>query len=202
MQEGHGFAWKALLDTIDVDVRDTKVLDVGCNRGGFLRLLCDEYSIREGFGYDPAPAAVADARALSDGRPLSFAVGAAVPAAWRGFDVAFSHEVLYLVRDLSQHAAMMYDALEPGASYFAVTGVHDESPRMVDWHASTAEELDLPPLRPIDDIVDTFVAGGFQAAAARLRMGFVPAAGHTPGLVQWLDYYYEHKLLLRLTRQL
>ena len=41
MQDAHGFIWKAMLDTIDVDLAGTRVLDAGCNRGGFLRLLSD-----------------------------------------------------------------------------------------------------------------------------------------------------------------
>jgi hypothetical protein len=30
-----------MLDTIDVDLAGRQVLDAGCNRGGFLRLLAD-----------------------------------------------------------------------------------------------------------------------------------------------------------------
>ena len=39
MQEEHGFLWRAMLETIDIDVAGRRVLDAGCNRGGFLRLL-------------------------------------------------------------------------------------------------------------------------------------------------------------------
>ena len=42
MQDEHGFIWRAMLDTIDVDLAGRRVLDAGCNRGGFLRLLADE----------------------------------------------------------------------------------------------------------------------------------------------------------------
>jgi len=54
MQAEHGFMWRALLDTVDVDVRGRRALDAGCNQGGFLRLLCDERGIASGYGYDPA----------------------------------------------------------------------------------------------------------------------------------------------------
>jgi len=36
MQGEHRFIWDAMLRTIDVDLSGLKVLDVGCNRGGFL----------------------------------------------------------------------------------------------------------------------------------------------------------------------
>jgi SAM-dependent methyltransferase len=204
MQDDHGFIWLALLDTIDTDLTGKRVLDAGCNRGGFLRLLADRCAIAEGCGYDPASGAVTDARRLTDGRPLRFEAADTVPAGWTGFDVAFSHEVLYLLHDLASHAGAIFDALAPGGVYYAVMGVHRRSPLMAEWHAANAAELDLPPLYDIPDVVDTFRAAGFDASAARLAARFVPTAGHghrEPGrLLDWLEYYYEHKLVLRFGR--
>jgi hypothetical protein len=57
MQEEHVFLWRALLDTAStagIDLAGRRVLDAGCNRGGFLRLLVDDARIAEGRGYDPA----------------------------------------------------------------------------------------------------------------------------------------------------
>ena len=101
MQEEHGFLWRALLDTIDIDLAGRRVLDAGCNRGGFLRLLVDESGIAEGYGYDPASGAIDDARRLAGQRPLTFETAVTVPAGWAEFDAAFSHEVLYLLHDLA-----------------------------------------------------------------------------------------------------
>jgi hypothetical protein len=64
MQDEHGFIWRAMLDTIDVDITGMKVLDAGCNRGGFLRLLVD----RAGGGYRRRPAAVRRPSAQLRGR--------------------------------------------------------------------------------------------------------------------------------------
>src|SRR5919106_3391194 len=58
MQEEHGFLWRALLDTIDIDLAGRRVADAGGNRGGVLRLLVDESGIGEGYGYDPASGAI------------------------------------------------------------------------------------------------------------------------------------------------
>jgi SAM-dependent methyltransferase len=204
MQEEHGFIWEAMLETIDLNLAGSRVLDAGCNRGGFLRLLADRCGIAEGFGYDPAVAAVEDARRLAGNRPLRFDAANTVPAGWTGFDVAFSHEVLYLIDDLPAHARAMHDALAPGGIYFAVMGVHAASPLMAEWHAANAEELDLPSLYEIDDVVAAFGAAGFEAAASRLAMRFVPVKGHGHSdrgtLLDWLAYYYDQKLLLRFSR--
>jgi SAM-dependent methyltransferase len=200
MQNEHGFVWNTMLDSVDVDLRETRVLDIGCNRGGFLRLVSDRCGIAEGLGYDPASDAVADAQRLAGARPLRFETAEAVPAGWDGFDVAFSHEVLYLIRDVPAHAEQVFGALAPGGAYYAVMGVHTASPLLVEWHRANAEELAMPPLNDIDDIIGTFESAGFIAAASRLKVGFIPAAGHTPKLLDWLDYYNETKLLLRFTR--
>jgi SAM-dependent methyltransferase len=204
MQDEHGFVWTAMLDTIDVDLAGMRVLDVGCNRGGFLRLLADRCGIAEGFGYDPATGAVEDARRLTGRRPLRFEAADTVPAGWGGFNVAFSHEVLYLLDDLPAHAAAVFGALAPGGVYYAVMGVHAASPMMAEWHAGNVEELHLPELYDIDEVVAVFKAAGFDAAAGRLAIRFVPTAGHGHHgggrLLDWLHYYCDQKLLLRFGR--
>ncbi|HEY6398866.1 MAG TPA: class I SAM-dependent methyltransferase [Solirubrobacteraceae bacterium] len=200
MQEEHEFIWRAMLETIDADLTGRRVLDAGCNRGGFLRLLCTEAGIAAGYGYDPASSAIADARGLAGDLPLVFEAAEAVPGSWGSFEVAFSHEVLYVIHDLSSHAAAIYRSLVPGGVYYAVMGVHAETPGMVDWHARSAERLSLPPLYALDDVIGAFVAEGFAAAVSRLKMGFVPVSDHAPRFPSGLEYFYEHKVMLRLTK--
>lgn len=200
MQQEHGFMWRAMLATIDVELTGRRVLDAGCNRGGFLRLLATQAGIADGHGFDPAAAAIADARRLAGDFPLRFEVGDTVPDGWGGFEIAFSHEVLYLLHDLSAHAAAIHRALVSGGVYFAVTGVHAESPRMAEWHEREAERFELPPLYTLDELARAFTDAGFTAAAARLKMGFVPMSGHTPTLAAGLEYFYEHKVMLRFQK--
>jgi SAM-dependent methyltransferase len=204
MQDEHGFIWLALLDTIDVDLAGRRVLDAGCNRGGFLRLLADRFGIAVGFGYDPAAGAIDDAQRLAGARPLRFEAASTVPDGWIDIDVAFSHEVLYLLPDLAPHAAAIHRALRPGGVYFAVMGVHSGSPLMVEWHASARDEIDMPPLYDVDDVIATFQAAGFAVSVARLAMRFVPAVGHSHEhrgrMLDWLAYYSDQKLLFRFAR--
>ena len=208
MQDEHRFIWEAMLETIDLDLTGRRVLDAGCNRGGFLRLLADTAGIAEGYGFDPASDAIADARRLAGDRPLSFEVAATVPEGWGGFDVAFSHEVLYLLEDLAAHAAALFAALKPDASYFAVMGVHEESPMMSAWHAENATELEIPDLYNLDDVARAFENAGFSVSVANLKLGFIPVSAHGHDhdhgrdLLAWLNYYTREKVLLRLTRPL
>jgi SAM-dependent methyltransferase len=192
-----------MLDTIDTDLTGRRVLDAGCNRGGFLRLLVDTAGIAEGYGYDPASGAVTDARSLTGGRPLAFEVADTVPEGWCDFDFAFSHEVLYLLEDLTAHAASLFEALRPGGVYFAVMGVHEGSPLMSAWHAENAVELGLPRLYGLDEVVEAFESTGFSASVSNLKLGFVPVSAHRHGhhhrgeLLGWLDYYSREKVVLR-----
>ncbi len=205
MQDEHGFIWRAMLGTIDIDLTGLKVLDAGCNQGGFLRLLVDRAGIAEGRGYDPAPAAVDDARRLAGGRPLRFETASTVPSGWGGFDAAFSHEVLYLIPDLVAHATAMFSAVQPGAPYFAAMGVHAGSRLMSDWHAASATELHLPPLHDLDDVALVFEGVGFEVALSRLHLTFIPVwtlrsgADDRRDLLEWLDYYSRDKMLFRFT---
>jgi SAM-dependent methyltransferase len=206
MQDEHGFIWRAMLATVDVELAGQRVLDAGCNRGGFLRLLVDHVGISEGFGYDPASGAIDDARRLTGERPLTFEAASTVPVGWSGFDVAFSHEVLYLLDDLTGHAAAIHAALHDGSPYFAVMGVHAGSALMARWHAEQAQELGLPRLYDLDEVTAAFEGVGFDVAVARLKLDFVPVSGrggghaHRQDLTDWLDYYSRDKVLLRFAK--
>jgi SAM-dependent methyltransferase len=206
MQDEHGFLWQGMLDTIDVDLAGRRVLDAGCNQGGFLRMLVDQTGIAEGYGYDPASDAIDDARRLAGGRPLIFETASVVPSSWGRFDVAFSHEVLYLLRDLADHAVTMFSALNRGAPYFAAMGVHGGSRLMSSWYHANANELELPGLYDLDDVAGAFEGAGFHVSVGRLQLRFVPVSAHRPGhqdqhdLLDWLDYYSHDKVLFRFTR--
>jgi SAM-dependent methyltransferase len=206
MQDEHGFIWLAMLEMADTPLSGKQVLDVGCNRGGFLRLLVDRADIGSGFGYDPASSAIEDARRLAGTRPLTFEVAATVPVGWAGFDAAFSHEVLYVLHDLPSHAVAVFAALSAGGSYFATMGVHADSPLMVAWHREKALELGLPGPYRLEDVADIFKDAGFDVAVGRLPFRFVPIHAHRADshtdvrLSSWLDYYDRDKVMFRFTK--
>ena len=59
----------------------------------------------------------------------------------------------------------------------------------------------LPPLYALDDVTAAFTTVGFAAAVSRLKVGFIPASrDHAPSFPAGLDYFYEHKVMLRFTK--
>ena len=206
MQDEHGFIWKAMLDTIDIDLRDS-----GCSTpAATVGVSCGCLSMPRG-----SPRATDTTQLLA---PSMMPPPRRQQAAYlrdcrhgaRGMerlDVAFSHEVLYLLEDLTAHAISLFGAMRPGGAYFAVMGVHEDSPMMSAWHAENSVELGLPRLYGLDEVTGAFEAAGFSASVANLKLGFVPVSAHRHGndrrrdLLAWLDYYSREKVLLRFTRQ-
>ena len=55
MEEGHRPLWRHLIASItETDLSTRRVLDFGCNRGGFLRLLYSLKPFHQGLGIDIA----------------------------------------------------------------------------------------------------------------------------------------------------
>jgi SAM-dependent methyltransferase len=203
MEQEHRFIWRAMLCTVDVDLAGTTVLDVGCNSGGFLRLLVDEAAVEQGYGFDPSAGAISAAEERREDRPLTFAVADGLPEGWGDFDIAFSHEVLYLLHDLQAHAADLRHALRPGGIYYAVMGTHDRNPLAPGWHRKASRTMPMPPIYSLDDVASAFTDAGFVTQLSRLRWGFIPTAGHVgdEGLHIWMEHYHRHKLMFRFVKQ-
>jgi len=74
------------------------------------------------------------------------------------------------------------------------------------WHDTVASDLALPRLYGIDEVVEVFEGAGFEVSVARLKVRFVPVTArrggheHRRGLMDWLDYYGQDKVLLRFIR--
>lgn len=206
MGDAHMPVWRRMIEVSKLgDLSTSDVLDFGCNQGGFLRMLYAAHPFHSGTGIDIARDSVARAEALKGDRPLSYHVGSEVAKLGRRFDLAFSHEVLYLLPDLAAHARDMAAALKPGASYIAAMGCHRDMPLWPRWRAliaamSTVKVQD----HSLEDVAGAFAAAGFGVAARSLQLeDFLPvspANQHYPRIVDLIRYYTIDKVLFRFTR--
>ncbi|WP_338665784.1 methyltransferase domain-containing protein [Pararoseomonas sp. SCSIO 73927] len=207
MEESHRPLWRHFIETVpETDLSTRDVLDFGCNRGGFLRLLHALKPFRAGVGIDIAEDSIRAARAMAGPAPLEFAVATDL-SPWRGrFDLAFSYEVIYLLPDLGAHAAAIHAALRPGGTYYAVTGCHNEGPLWPALREQIGRTTNAPVQdRSPDDYAAAFLAAGFDVSVRRFGFdGFTPASKdrrYFPRLTDALDYYTRDKLLFRMVRQ-
>ena len=207
MAQVHAPYWRHFIECLpERDLAIKTVLDFGCNRGGFLRLLYALRPFQHGIGVDIAADSVAAAERNKGEAPLSFLVANDLSPWADSIDIAFSYEVIYLLPELKRHAEQLFSVLRPGGTYYAVLGCHSENPLWPRWRELLAEESNAPVQdRSPDDYVEAFAQAGFEVSLKRFGFdGFVSAPKdrrYYPSVVDALTYPAEHKLLFRLEKQ-
>jgi len=205
MADGHAPIWRHVIGLVpENELSGVSVLDYGCNQGGFLRLLHEMRPFRQALGVDIAQQSVDIANRLKGNLPVSYQTDTRL-AGWDGkFDIAFSHEVIYLIEDIEQHAADILRALKPGGAYYAITGCHTDNPLWPTWRQRIAERTHTRVQdRSVNDYARIFSAAGFRVAARRLGFtGFVPDEpdGWMPDIAAAIDYYCHTKTVFRLVK--
>ena len=203
MGAAHTPIWRHMIDvSVSDDLRDATVLDYGCNQGGFLRMLYDRHPFRAGVGLDIARESVARAELLKRQRPIEYRAGSIAADLGHSFDFAFSHEVLYLLPDLSVHAADMKEALRPGGAYVAAVGCHTDSAVWPKWRKLIAETSSIPVYdHSLDRVAQAFSDAGFTVSVRPLALdAFMPVtvgSEYFPKIVDQLRYYSQDKVLFR-----
>ena len=203
MGAAHTPIWRHMIDvSVSDDLRDATVLDYGCNQGGFLRMLYDRHPFRAGVGLDIARESVARAELLKRQRPIEYRAGSIAADLGHSFDFAFSHEVLYLLPDLSVHAADMKEALRPGGAYVAAVGCHTDSAVWPKWRKLIAETSSIPVYdHSLDRVAKAFSDAGFTVSVRPLALdAFMPVtvgSEYFPKIVDQLRYYSQDKVLFR-----
>ncbi|MEZ2130730.1 MULTISPECIES: class I SAM-dependent methyltransferase [unclassified Sinorhizobium] len=205
MADGHAPIWRHLIDLIvERDLTGKSVLDFGCNQGGLLRHLYAMRPFRKALGIDIAETSVAKAEALKGNLPIQHEVGGSLSGWDEQFDLAISHEVIYLVPDIAAHAADIWRALRPGGVYYAVTGCHTDNPLWPKWRELVAKRTNtVVQDRSISDYGRAFQDAGFKVSGRKLEYnGFIPfvADGWTPNFADALDYYTQTKIVFRLIK--
>ncbi|NRN22787.1 class I SAM-dependent methyltransferase [Serratia marcescens] len=205
MADGHAPIWRHLIDLVpENELSGVKVLDFGCNQGGFLRLLYQLRPFQQGLGVDIARRSVDEANRLKGHLPVVYQTDTRLNGWDDHFDIAFSHEVIYLIDDIAQHAADILRVLKPGGVYYAVIGCHTGNPLWPQWRERVAADTHtVVQDRSLADYARIFSAAGFQVSARRLGFsGFVPYEpdGWMPDIAAAIDYYWHTKTVFRLVK--
>lgn len=203
MTADHTWIWCEMIAAIaETNLSESTVLDFGCNQGGFLRLLYDLRHYKTAVGVDIARKAVALAEARKGNRPIVYQASADLTDLENQFDLAFSHEVIYLIEDLEEHARQMARLLKPDGCYYAVTCCHSDSPLWGVWRPKIQAFSNVPvPNHSVEDIAGAFRRTGFNVSVRRfLANAFIPLGepnDYFPTDVDRLETYSRWKLMFR-----
>lgn len=207
MNDDHAPLWRQMIDlAIQETISDKSVLDFGCNQGGFLELLYRHAPYKEALGVDIATGSLAVAQRRLSGLPAETGHTDALNDKASCFDIAFSHEVLYLLPDLAAHARLIKQVLKPGGVYFAAIGCHTDQPLWPEWKELIRAYSNVPVQDySLDDYAAAFFDEGFKASVQPYRLnGFFPlqqANPYMPKVRDTIRYYETDKVLFRFEKE-
>lgn len=86
--------------------------------------------------------------------------------------IAFSHEVLGLLPDLSQHAEQMKKVLEPGGCYYTSFSWHTDNPYLQN-HINHRHSRGLSFYEyGLEEVADAFHRAGFEVGVKRIKVPY------------------------------
>ena len=149
-----------------------KVLDFGCGDGGFLQLFASVDKLKNGLGLELDKKLIKVANKQNNNSLIKYKTyGYTLKQNY--FDVAFSQEVIYTIKDLDRHAKEIFNSLKKGAYYFATIGSHIENPLWSKRRQLIRNEEEYYAYDyTIDEIADVFYKSGFQVGIKRLPVEY------------------------------
>lgn len=207
MNDHHAPFWRAMIRQMDEkDIQNRTVLDFGCNQGGFLRTLFRIKPFKKGLGVDLAVKSLNTAQKLKGNMPLQYETPDILDNMAAEFDLAFSHDVIYLLPDLDEHARKIRHVLKTGGVYYAATGCYSEMPLWPIWKKEVESYSNVPvPDYSINDFANAFWKAGFDVAIQKcIPEGFVNCwQGRQKYFPQVTDFlkYYDYKIIFRFSKK-
>ncbi len=171
MEISHQPFWEKVLHHYkEKDLSDKRVLDFGCNQGGYLRYIYSQRAFKYGVGVDLAKKSVEKANDNKGELPIEYFVCDDVTKLGKKFDIALSTSVLYLIEDLPLHAKQIYEVLEIGGVYYASYSDYNGNPNLPDmynqinFYASVKMQI-----YSLDYIAKVFAEAGFKVQIIRMK---------------------------------
>ena len=152
--------WRALLGHIQADRAidaGSTILDVGCHRGGLLKLAIDRFKPASVIGIEPLKQARTAAQLFSfQGHVQILSEKEWSRISDTSVDILLSHEVLPFFDDLKFISKQMRRVLKPGGFAYMVSGCHTENPIWPRWKEELESQghivYDYSPLELMNEI--------------------------------------------------
>ncbi|MGD9638907.1 MAG: class I SAM-dependent methyltransferase [Alphaproteobacteria bacterium] len=207
MNDHHAPFWRSIITQMqEKDLANSAVLDFGCNQGGFLRTLYYLSPFKKAIGVDIALQSLEVAKSLKGNLPVHYDTVSFLNNIKGEIDIAFSHDVIYLLPDLTEHAKIIANVLNKNGVYYATTGCYHEMPLWNRWKPIVDEYSNVPvPDYSINDFAKAFWEEGFEVSIARcLPQGFVKCwqdrENYFPKVTDFIDYY-ANKIIFRMVKK-
>lgn len=206
MNDDHMDLWLRMIRMLpNRDFKDKTILDFGCNQGGFLKTLYSLHPYKEALGVDIAEDSLEIANANIASEPVDYMHTGFLNKYAGHFDIAFSHEVMYLLSDLREHAKLMKSCLKENGIYYAAIGCHTDNPQWAKWKKLISAYSNVPVQNySLDDYAQAFFKEGFSVSVAPFAMDdFIALKQYNeyfPSVTDSIDYYTKHKVFFRLQK--
>lgn len=204
MEERHQRHWQRFIELIvEPDLSRARVLDFGCNQGGFLRKLYHQKPFEAGVGVDVAQASIAVANTRKGHLPLSYLATRDLDCYEDEFDIVVSNAVVYLLPDLGNHARVIKHVLRPGGVYYATHSDYAGDPDYLEMREriNSYSPMEMQE-HSLSDIAEAFHGEGFEVSLQRFQAGgFVPIQTRGEGISDVGDRMraeYTRKFIFRL----
>lgn len=207
MNDHHAPFWRAMIRQMcETDLHNASVLDFGCNQGGFLRTLYRIKPFRRAVGVDLAVKSLEVADSLKGNMPVLYTTPEILEKLDSQINYAFSHDVIYLLPDLYEHAERIKSVLKPDGVYYAATGCYKEMPLWPVWKKHIESYSNVPiPDHSVNDFADAFWKAGFDVGIQKLTPeGFVTCwpgrEAYFPEVTDFLKCY-DYKIFFRFSKK-
>jgi len=207
MFDDHYPMWQVMIDRMsESNLQDKTVLDFGCNQGGFLPVLYQRKPFKMGIGIDVAKQAIEIANENNKNLPLIYEVRDNLSHLSEEIDVAFSHEVLYLLGNLEQHAKEVFSALKHDGVYYASLGCHTDNPLWSKWKKILERQSNIEIKNySLNFIAKTFQKNGFHVFAQKFMLNnFIlieEESEYFSSVADHLNYYWDYKILWKFKKR-
>lgn len=164
MEDSHQEGWRNVINIIDKgDILNKRILDFGCNQGGFLRALYDSVPYKNACGNDLAKKAIEVAKERVGNYPIHYFCTSDVSSLERKFDTVTSTSVLYLIADLASHFKAISDVLDDEGVYYISFADQSKNPsrkfmeEKINKYGATKSQN-----HTLSEVVDYLVQQGFS----------------------------------------
>lgn len=180
------------------------VLDFGCGKGKFLQVFDLMDDLNTGLGVEINENFVVDANNTNTNQAINYVLN--TPELFNEyidyFDVVYSQEVLYTIKDLKIHAETIFNSMKKNSFYFSTIGCHIQNPLWSKRRQIISNDEDYPVFDySIEQIAEIFHSVGFEVGIKRLPVEYFlvyhpeMTKKFSNSLLDLVNTSYENKML-------